>query len=488
MILTMGIMLASFYIFLKSINYNVYKKHIAIIVAWCTSLSFLYAATTFRIPFVLFRLLMCITTIVFLIIMTKLKIEIITSAYLLSFGISYVFYYVASFIVTLIIALFIKNQAIMYGPANFDHPIYVLIYLLTSIVQFFLSFGIFRIRRFRKGFPFIFKKLTIVVALFFTGIVIIFAVWIKGITKLDSITDDVTIGYGYLYFTGVLISCVGIYILIRRLIKSVQLKRMRQTRERYLEAELSEKKEELKRLDEDISTALDIFHNFVRKVAVIKKAYENGDISLDDVENLQDDFQQELARIKGKTILTSTNINGINNMFSNFEKQLSSENIMFNLVVNGSIVYMIDHFITQSQLETLIGDHLRDAQIAVNAGGNPFRSIVTIIGLTDDCYEFTVFDSGIPFTVDTLMRLGTQRVTTHADNGGTGIGFMTTFETIKQCNASLMINEMEPGSSNFTKCVSIRFDGKNQYIIKTYRPDAFLENDRYIIIDSQTSL
>jgi hypothetical protein len=76
-----------------------------------------------------------------------------------------------------------------------------------------------------------------------------------------------------------------------------------------------------------------------------------------------------------------------------------------------------------------------------------------------------------------LIRLGSAFVTTRADKGGSGIGFMTTFDTMRECGASLEINEKE--SSDYSKSVSVRFDGKSRYVIKTYRTCAFPSSDRY---------
>ena len=50
-------------------------------------------------------------------------------------------------------------------------------------------------------------------------------------------------------------------------------------------------------------------------------------------------------------------------------------------------------------------------------------------------------DTGVDFEIDTLVKLGLEAVTTNEDRGGTGTGFMTTFETMKETKASLIITE-----------------------------------------------
>lgn len=86
------------------------------------------------------------------------------------------------------------------------------------------------------------------------------------------------------------------------------------------------------------------------------------------------------------------------------------------------------------------------------------------------------------------MNLGMKRITTHKDSGGTGIGLSSTYGLCKKYNASFVITEdinsenttfndtnskdsiSEKVSSNvitFTKKVSVIFDDKSEYHLKT---------------------
>jgi sensor histidine kinase regulating citrate/malate metabolism len=167
-------------------------------------------------------------------------------------------------------------------------------------------------------------------------------------------------------------------------------------------------------------------------------------------------------------------------MFDYYSKKYNNDNIEFNLQVNESIPYLVETIIGQSDLETLIGDLLENALIAVNASDKTFRGVFAIIGAAGNYYEFTVFDSGIPFESNTLRLLGKERITTHGDTGGSGIGLMTTFETMKNCGASLIISEKAPNDRDYTKSVTIRFNGENRYMIESYRfGDIFKHEEEY---------
>lgn len=206
------------------------------------------------------------------------------------------------------------------------------------------------------------------------------------------------------------------------------------------------------------------------------------------INDLTKEYTDKAQEIKTLDKLPTTGIVEIDDMFKYMQSECDSKKIQFNLKINGNIYHMINNKIPQSRLVTLIGDHLRDAIIAIDFSNNTFKSILAVLGENNGVYEFCVFDTGIEFKIDTLLNLGLKPATTHKDSGGTGIGFMTTFETMKETKASLIIDEMrEMSNTDYTKSVTIRFDGKNEYRIKSYRSDEIKKKmkDNRIIIENK---
>ena len=76
-------------------------------------------------------------------------------------------------------------------------------------------------------------------------------------------------------------------------------------------------------------------------------------------------------------------------------------------------------------------------------------------GKIDETYGLYIYDSGVEFEPETLKNLGKKPSTTHADKGGTGMGFMNTFDTLRQYKASMIIHEYgKPCLENFTKTLT----------------------------------
>lgn len=77
--------------------------------------------------------------------------------------------------------------------------------------------------------------------------------------------------------------------------------------------------------------------------------------------------------------------------------------------------------------------------------------------------------NGQPFLPEIFQDFGLKAHTTHAGNGGSGIGLMDIWKLKKKYRASLVITEYAPGTYSYTKQISLIFDAKKHYIIQTYR-------------------
>jgi hypothetical protein len=488
---TVGILFINFYICKKSVNHKNTNIQKVIALLWCLVWALVFSIEP--MPLLMIRITYCTLSIIYVWKLHKIKIDTALPAFLLAYGISNVFYTVAFFTVGFIFAPFLSSETTVHGLLDFNEPIFLLFYAIIAALQFLIAYLFFKIRRFKLGFPFLSGRYMVIAALIIAGIII------AGASLITSQRENP--GTVYEIITAIVSMAVigsGIYIWIRRSIKAFQWKKNMERNEELLIQEnekLTRQIQHYKEMHETVRIANHkmIHRQVVAERAVLKlyqKAQEYGlpaevsdelAITIDKIRELSKEYQENIGITTAKA-LPSTNIQSVDDMFSLFATRFTDHNIEFNLKVNGSVVYMVDNIIKMNKLETMIGDHLQDALVAVNAADGEIRTVLAMIGEVDDCYEFSVQDSGIPFEVNTLTRLGLEKVTTHAEDDGSGIGFMTTFETMRECGASLIIKEIAP-SSSFSKIITIRFDGKNNYIIKTFRPSSFPLNDRYTVVD-----
>ena len=197
-----------------------------------------------------------------------------------------------------------------------------------------------------------------------------------------------------------------------------------------------------------------------------------------DLRDRLNDISEEYSSNKATTPLPKTDIEIIDDMISCMFAECKNNNIDFELQLNGNIHHMINNFVTKEELEILLADHIKDAIIAINHSDNINKSILVKLGIFDGEYILSIFDSGIEFEIETLLDLGLKPSTTHKDDGGTGMGFMNTFDTLRKHSASLYINELnKPTTDNYTKSVAISFNNKNEYKVTSYRAEEIKEKN-----------
>lgn len=167
--------------------------------------------------------------------------------------------------------------------------------------------------------------------------------------------------------------------------------------------------------------------------------------------------------------LDKTGINSIDDMLKYMQSECVKNKIDFTLQIKGNIHYMVHNLVKEEELETLLADHIKDAIIAINHTDNANRSILVRLGNIDDIYSLYIYDSGVEFKPEVLESLGKKPCTTYASEGGTGMGFMNTFDTVRKHKASLIIEEIgKPVKDNYTKVIIIKFDKKNEVKVKSY--------------------
>ena len=167
--------------------------------------------------------------------------------------------------------------------------------------------------------------------------------------------------------------------------------------------------------------------------------------------------------------LDKTGISSIDDMLKYMQSECIKNKIDFTLQIKGNIHYMVHNLVKEEELETLLADHIKDAIIAINHTDNANRSILVRLGNIDDIYSLYIYDSGVEFKPEVLENLGKKPCTTYANEGGTGMGFMNTFDTIRKHKSSLIIEEIgKPTEDNYTKAIIIKFDKKNEFKVKSY--------------------
>lgn len=254
--------------------------------------------------------------------------------------------------------------------------------------------------------------------------------------------------------------------------------------------DLNEKKEEVKKLEEENLNFSQTSHSISHRQKSIEHKLNillanNGNINSKDIENEIKNIRKELE-IETKVELKKTGIAVIDDMLSYMQAECIKNNINFQLQISGNMYHMVNNYIDKSDLEILLADHIKDAIIAVNHVETNNKSILVRIGEIDGKYGVYFYDSGVEFTIGTLIKLGKVPVTTYKEEGGSGMGFMNSFNTLNKYKATLIIEELnKPTNDNFTKVLKFIFNEEEKFKILSYRNQeiANKNNNKELIIE-----
>lgn len=404
-----------------------------------------------------------------IIIKKNLKYSIFIT--LISLTVAYLFY-----ILSIVLA-----AIILKGIENTIQRDNIMILILGFFIEVILLSLIFKIKRFKNGIPFLQNEQKVgnigVIGIVFIGIALI----------VYSFIQD-TVHTKYIFF-GMIIELICLFIWLKRKITVYYRQRLKERTVEELESEIRARDERICEVVDENSRLAEVNHKFSSRIRALEdfscKMIERPEIAElmrcefgnefadfeEAVKNVSEEFSSEMKHtviIRKK--LPKTGVFGVDNLLEYMCKESAKNGIDFDVKINGNILFMVQKIIDSKMLETLLGDHIKDAIIAINSSQNTYKNILVTIGIVKECYEISIYDTGIEFEIDTLLKLGLERITTHKSTGGSGIGFMTTFETLAKTKASLIIEEKHPITNNdYTKIVRIRFDGKKEYRIKSYR-------------------
>ena len=362
-------------------------------------------------------------------------------------------------------------------------------YLLIGILQITLVYLFFKIKRFKNGFAFLKNdKLNRKVTSITISVIILSISIILGLHYNAWIETFLIIG--------IAVGCILMLYWIKKSITKYYKEKMKERTVEIQQEQIKQQDEKIKDLQTELADVLQINHKYSHRISAMEKAViklgtklqtneefaeEYGDI-LSSIKKLSKEYKEEVASVIKETKLPKTNIFSTDNLLEYMKQEAEKDKISFELKIDFDINEILETKIPQNKLETMLADHIRDAIIAINCSENKERKIKVVLDKEDNNYQIKFYDTGREFEIETLSKLGLKRTTTHKATGGSGIGFMTTFETLKQCKASLIIEEYS--DLEYTKAVIIKFDNKNEYRIHSYRAEEIknkIKDNRIII-------
>lgn len=340
--------------------------------------------------------------------------------------------------------------------------------MLIIIIYLILICLLFKIKKFKHGFLFLKRNIE-------NEYIEIWVLNISSIILFSSIIfNSSNFQITRKLFIGFIIFSIIMFITIQKSLQLYYKQRLLVQDLEETKKELEDKKKEIKQLEQENLNFSKTSHSIAHKQKALE--YKLNELALKneiaeeiDVKNRLNNITKQISE-EPEIEIPKTNISEIDDMLNYMKSECIKNKIKFEVQLNGNIYQMINNHITKEELEILIADHVKNAIIAVKCSNNSNKSILVRIGKIDGQYSIYIYDSGIEFEINTLHKLGKIPSTTHKESGGTGMGFMNTFDTLKKHKASITINEYgKPVKDNYTKVIMIVFNKKDEFNIISYR-------------------
>lgn len=459
-----AMMVFSFFVYLKLLNTKIQKR---IYLCYFLYLLIVIPCVYFLTNYVSFSLIfMDILFSIFVIQKIKLSLNLSISASIISFGITYLAYLISAALVS-ILEVFITSIS------DRKYIIHLFAIICTISLQLIIIIILFRLKRLKKGMPFLIEHGSGDVFVFISVSLLIAASFIGG-----------NINAEYIYIVPVffvLISGLVVFFWWRNTITKKYLEKVKAQEIQALRDAINHQDAEIERLKQHNKELSKIIHKDNKLIPALEYAVRQYLLT-------EESEADSLARLtKGKMLLSqiesaSKERAGILSSYESYSKRLPStgvpsvdslltymlqksreQRVDFNLSLTGSVRYLIENITTEQDINTLLADLIENAIIATKKCAP--KSILVHIGIANNCYFISVFDNGIPFTSETISNMGLKPTTTHAGEGGSGIGLMTTFEILKKYGASFVIEDID--NILYAKNVTVFFDNLNQFRIKS---------------------
>lgn len=451
------IFLSSFYIFTLLEKKKVTAKMLFYVVAVSALSSALAYQTRLYVPFATFSLVIVMVMLSGALLCRRKIPDAFPEAFV-SVILSYITSFVAGFFAGSFFYIAFKNELISSVYANMLPAS-----LLTGAFQIFLTLLIFKNKRLCNALIEYLPKLRRALGVFICVSLILASSFLNESVQNERIKTAAIL---FIVFFSVVL-----FLWIRERTSDVYHEKVYERNSAILSETLERDSERIRQLSRENSDLSKIIHRDNKIIPAMEMALEEI-LSCSSPEEQKARSQQLLPQIKamsqerkgiisshersGKT-LPKTGSASIDASLSYLCAKASERNVDLDVSVLTDIGAHFEKSVLETDLNTLLLDHGENALIAVSHCRT--RKVLIVFSEDNDSLKMSVFDSGEPFDDKVKKKLGRLRVTTHKDEGGSGIGMMTTFEILKKYKASFTIDE-QIDNGTYTKKVCVCFDGK----------------------------
>lgn len=372
-------------------------------------------------------------------------------------------------------------SVIILLPLFRQHPNHTIIALIAGIIHSVLIKGLLSTKRFCKG-------LSILLASSFVNLTTLLCLFVIGGNLYISLDYKSNLTKNIGLFSFIISLAFLIYWWQAQITKAyrrnLELRELESMRTEMAELklkmqELTDENERLARITHRDNTLISALKNAT--VKYLSTDFANPTVALETRDQLLENINTLSA---GRNSLADTHKEKSSRKFETGLKLLDAllhemdekaleMNISFAVHMGTSLDNFIPEEISEEDLVHTVDDLLKNAFKATTSCEK--RMVQLQFYKLGKHFVVEVADTGIPFEVKSLVNMGIEKLTTYED--GSGIGLVDIWTTKEKYGATYHLDECI-NAAPFSKKVSLTFDKKNRYSIRTLRKDEILQMSR----------
>ena len=457
-----GMLLITLYIYMKIMNLSPisnYQKIVAIIFTLVMSIPFGFT------PFFLFELLYITSVCIFIGIITKQKVKLLVFGVIIATGITIGIHVIVVdlIVIPLVIPLLLLITSFFsldLSEVNFIEESILFFELFIAFLSFSFTFLLFKIKRVKKGFIFLQNEENILIGIIFCIIIMI-------TMRVYALMDNFI---GIVLLSAIIIaSSIGIFHWWKSSTTAIYNQKHKDRTNDQLEHENSvlivENEQLSKIVHRDNKLIPAMYDAVLRNLQGISTVTEKQAL----IDNLEKIMNERKGLVNEHQEQCFFRIRNLDNILRFMSGKALEKGVECEILITENISNMFTNYIPEGKLETVVADLMENAINATPPSGKIKVSMIE----SEEKVLITIWDTGVPFEIITLSELGIKKSTTNSDTGGSGIGYMTIFEILREYNLSIIIAEYSSGV--FAKSISIKFDEQSKFILKSYRANELKE-------------
>lgn len=404
---------------------------------------------------------------IFVTLYTHTKPHISAMATIISFTISFVILAISSLLLSIIVTTLFPS----FSPTS------TLTILIMGLLQSFLIYLLFKVKRLRNGMPFLYKNSVINIGLALSLFYILLFMTLVQNPPTSFLTQ-------LSLFLFIVSMTLALLIWWRRKITQSYVEKLRVSEVEALYKEISDKEHEIEKLHSNNRYLARIIHKDNKLIPAMELAVRNY---------LQNGMQMkpEDARQYGIDLLAQLQtmaadregiiqnyhddyrfrpqigLYSVDAIIYYMERRAIPHSIRYEYQFDKGLKEVMLSYIDENDAIHLLSDAIENSIIATMHAIK--KEIKIHIGFIQDILFMDISDTGLPFEPATYQNFGLLQHTTHKDSGGSGVGLLDIWKLKHKYKISLQIYEYPPDDHEYTKKIRFFFDRRNHFLIQSYR-------------------